>query len=224
MGHQLTYDGVPVQVVEHVAQAEDGGGCPSPAAPAGGLGLLRAGALGSSGCAARGAGGAGRSRRGPPHAARQRLHLVVGARRSSGAHGPRPAAAAAAASSELRPPAPAPPLRVRLLVLRAARRRRGAVQAHHAGRERGGGGRGGRAARLGPAQGVCAPRSRRSTIPAPALREPWLRRGPGSARCAVAAAAALTAAARLRPPRRNQSAPGPGHSPAPHVLPRGWGG
>lgn len=167
MGHLLTCHGVPVQIVEHVTQAQDGSGCPPPSAQTGGFGLRRTGALGS-GCAARGAGDAGESGRDPPHAAGQRLHLFVGGHDSSAPRAPRPAASATA-SPWLRPPAPAPPLGVRLLLLRAARRRRGAFQAHHAGRGRGGGGRGGRGgseAQPGPAQCVHAPRSRRCTIPA----------------------------------------------------------
>lgn len=167
MGYLLTCHSVPVQVVEHVAQAQDGSGCPPPSAQAGGFGLRRAGALGS-GCAARGTGDAGESGRDPPHAAGQRLHLFVGGHDSSAPNTPRPAASATS-SPWLRPPAPAPPFGVRLLLLRAARRRRGAFQAHHAGRDRGGGGRGGRGGREaqpGPAQCVRAPQSRHCTIPA----------------------------------------------------------
>lgn len=193
MGHLLTCHSVPVQVVEHVAQAQDGSGCPPPSAQAGGFGLRRARALGS-GCAARGAGDAGESGRDPSHAAGQRLYLFVGGHDSSAPNTPSPAASATS-SPWLRPPAPAPPLGVRLLLLRAARRRRGAFQAHHAGPDRGGGGRGGlggREAQPGPAQCVRAPRSRRCTIPArpvgfcaraPALAAPLLlfseTRGPG---------------------------------------------
>jgi hypothetical protein len=172
----LTCHGVPVQVVEYVAQTEDGGGCPPPSAQAGGFGLRCAGALGSR-CAARGTGDAGGSGRNPPHAARQRLHLIVSGHDSSATRAPRPAANAPA-SPWLRPPAPAPPLRVRLLLLRAARRRRGAFQAHHARRGRGGGGRGGHGAQLEPGQCVRAPRSRSCTIPAGPRR--LLRSGSGS--------------------------------------------
>lgn len=227
VGPSLTCYGVPVQVVEHVAQAEDGGGCSRPAAQAGWFGLLCARALGS-GCAAWGAGSAGGSGRGPSHTGRQRLHLIVGGRDSSGARCPRPAATTTASSS-LRPPAPAPPLRVRLLLLRAARRRRGAFQAHHAGRDRGGGGRGGRGAQLGPTQCVCAPRSRCCTIPAGPRR--LLRSGPGcgaatvSARCTAVAAEALTAAVRPRPPGLRPISPGLGPQPRPaRAAPGGGGG